>query len=77
MTKRLETLMLRDWIIFKWHQVMPMREFKKAVYMAGYYSDVVESDRLFKLNRMGRQQFNDIRYKGFIRSGVSGLLWPF
>ena len=56
---------------------MTQRKLKQAVYMAGYYSDVAESDRLFKLNRMGRQQFNDIRYRGFIKSGVSGLLWPF
>ena len=56
---------------------MTKRKLRQAIYLAGYYSDVVESDRLFKLNRMGRQEFNDVRHNGFIKSGVSGLLWPF
>lgn len=56
---------------------MTKRKLTQAIYLAGYYSDVAESDRLFRLHKMSRQAFNDIRYRGFIRSGVSGLLWPF
>lgn len=56
---------------------MTQRKLTQAIYWAGYRSDTVESDRLFNLHKMSRLAFNSIRYRGFVRSGVSGLLWPF
>ena len=56
---------------------MNKRELRQAVFEAGYNCSPIKAVQLFSIGKISRQEFNDLLFKGFVRSGKSGKFWPF